>query len=186
MKEFPTLLKIILLVGLSSFFLTSFNLILLLSALILLLIAISSTRSRKKIYPRLKALIPAGILIFVLQIAFSPGVPLNDKLLFSLTVFSKLTVVSLLVLYFVSTTSPANIVSSFFFLNEDMRLMLTMTFYFIPLILDEASQIMAVQKSRGLKSFSWNLMPLIVPLLHRVFTRAQALSLTIISRGYRH
>ncbi len=186
MKELPALLKIVILIGSSTLVLASFNTTLLSVTLFLLLVAMFFTKSRKKIYPRLKALFPAGILIFILQLAFSPGVPLNDKLLFSYTVFSKLVVVSMMVLYFVSTTSPARIVSAFFFLSEDMRLMLTMTFYFIPLIFDEASQIMVVQKSRGLKSFSWNIMPLIVPLLHRVFTRAQSLSLAIVSRGYRH
>ncbi len=147
MKELPALLKIVILIGSSTLVLASFNTTLLSVTLFLLLVAMFFTKSRKKIYPRLKALFPAGILIFILQLAFSPGVPLNDKLLFSYTVFSKLVVVSMMVLYFVSTTSPARIVSAFFFLSEDMRLMLTMTFYFIPLIFDEAFQIMVVQKS---------------------------------------
>jgi energy-coupling factor transporter transmembrane protein EcfT len=186
MKEFPALVKIILLIGLSSLILTSFNMELMIVVLAVLIVAISFTKSRKKIFPRLKALFPAGLLIFLLQLSFSPGVPLNDKLLFSFTVFSKLVVVSLMVLYFVSTTSPVRIVSAFFFLSENMRLMLTMTFYFIPIILDEAGRITVIQKSRGLKSFSWNIMPLVVPLLHRVFARAQALSLTLVSRGFEH
>jgi len=61
---------------------------------------------------------------------------------------------------------------------------LTMTFYFIPIIFQESEQIILVQKSRGLKTFSWNIAPLIIPLLHRVFLRAELLALTIISRGY--
>lgn len=183
MKNFGVLAKIALLVFVSAVTLnlrSPFHLSLVLS---ISGVAIFFVKKKHKFFARAKSLVPAGIIIFVLQAIIGQG-DMIAKLSFSYVVFSKLIIISLLVLFFTTYTSPGRIVSAFFFLGENIRIMLTMTFYFIPLIYEEARYIAAVQKSRGLGSSRLNIAPLVVPLLHRIFLRAQALSLTIVSRGY--
>jgi energy-coupling factor transporter transmembrane protein EcfT len=115
---------------------------------------------------------------------FNQSVPVFQRFLSGASSFLKITVISLLIFFWITVTSTAEIISSLFFLPNNLKLLLTMTFYFIPSIIIETEQISAVQKSRGLKTFIFNPFPLIVPLLHRVMARAEGLSLTIASRGY--
>jgi len=184
MNKINTGFKFFLLIALSSIVLAFKNYLFLTSVLLAVLFISPFINVKNKLFSRLKLLIPTSILIFVFQILFNQSPTFLDKLAFSYLVFSKILIISVLVLYFVATTSLSSIISFLSFLPEDIKLMLTMTFYFIPLIFDEAKYISLVQKSRGLRNSSFNIAPLIVPLLHRVFVRAQALSLAIVSRGY--
>jgi len=63
-----------------------------------------------------------------------------------------------------------------------------MTCYFIPGVLIEGDKIKAVQKSRGMNinniQIINNLASIIIPLLHRIFQRAETLALNILARGY--
>ena len=184
MKKLKTGTKFLLLILLSSIFLSLKN-YLIVSIILLSLIFISPfINIQNKLFSRLKLLIPTGIIILIFQLLFNQSSTIIERLAFSYLTFSKISIISVLVLYFVAVTSVSQIISFLSFLPEDIRLVITMTFYFIPLIFDEAKHISLVQRSRGLPPNSLNIAPLVVPLLHRVFIRAQALSLAIISRGY--
>jgi energy-coupling factor transporter transmembrane protein EcfT len=100
----------------------------------------------------------------------------------------RIILISLSVLLFLSKTSLYELTRAFDFLPKRWLLLLIMTCYFIPAILSESEKISIIQKSRGLKmsslSFFSNLAALIIPLLHRIFKRAETLSLAMVSRGY--
>lgn len=184
MKNFFACLKIIFLIAFSILILNIKNYLFLTGLLFVLLIFLSLTPARKLIFSRLKILLPVAIMIFVLQIIFNQSQSFIWRIGFAYFVFIRITIVSLAVLFFVTVVSTSEIILAFWFLPQNIKLVLTMTFYFIPAIFKEAEQIILVQKSRGLKTFIWNITPLIIPLLHRIFLRAETLSLTIISRGY--
>jgi energy-coupling factor transporter transmembrane protein EcfT len=186
MDKLKTWIKISSLVIMSSVVLALHDIKIQTALFFVVLAAILFTKERKRILGRVLTIVPVGITIIILQLIFNPAPSVVTRITFSLQVFLRLLNISLLVFHFVSTTSPKDLVSAFSFMSQEMRLMMTMTFYFIPLIFEESGKIMAVQKSRGLKSFRFNMFPLVVPLLHRVFARAQALSLSIVSRGYDH
>ena len=152
--------------------------------LFILFIVFQLLKEKNKLNHHLIAFLPVIIITFLFQLIFNKQSTFMSNVFFSYLIFSKVAIISALVLLFVTVTSPANIISAFWFLSDDLRLILTMTFYFIPVIFDETKHISMVQKSRGLRSFFANPFPLIVPLLHRVMKRAEALSLTIASRGY--
>ena len=160
------------------------NYLFLTGLLFILSIFLSLTPARKLVFKRLKILLPIAIMIFVLQIIFNQPQSLFLRIEFAYFVFIRIAIISLSVLFFMAVVSTSEIILAFWFLPQNIKLVLTMTFYFIPAIFMEAEQIILVQKSRGLKTFSWNITPLIIPLLHRIFLRAETLSLAIISRGY--
>jgi energy-coupling factor transporter transmembrane protein EcfT len=66
--------------------------------------------------------------------------------------------------------------------------MFAITFNMIPTILSESEKIVIVQRCRGYQSRSFNIfgniLPVIIPLLHRTLRRAEQLSLVLLSRGY--
>jgi len=184
MKNFFASLKIIFLITFTIATLNIKNYLFLTRLLFILFIFLWLTPSRKLVFSRLKILLPVAIMIFVLQIIFNQSQSLIWRIEFAYFVFIRIAIVSLAVLFFITVVSTSEIILAFWFLPKNIKLVLTMTFYFIPTIFKETGQIILVQKSRGLKTFSWNIAPLIVPLLHRIFIRAEALSLAIISRGY--
>ena len=183
MNKEITLIKIIFLIVLSFIILNLKNPYILTLIFFVLFFIFQFLKEKNKLNHRLIALMPIIIITFLLQLVFNKQLSLMSKIVFSYLVFSKVAVISTLVLLFVTTTSPSDIILTFWFFPDYLKLILTMTFYFIPVIFDEAKHIAIVQKSRGLKTFFLNPFPLIVPLLHRVMKRAEALSLTIASRG---
>lgn len=186
MAKLPVFIKFLFLFLASSTVLAFPNLVYQAIFLVIISAAVLSTKEKFKIFGRVSSILPIGIAIVTLQFLLNPAIATLDKLLFSGQVIMRLVNISLIVFYFVAAVSPSEIASFFLIFSKDISLLMTMTFYFIPLIYDEAGKITAAQKSRGLKSFKWNIFPLVAPLLHRVFTRAQSLSLSIVSRGYRH
>lgn len=137
---------------------------------------------------RLKAIIPIGIMILISQLIFYSSVPINQRLLFGYLSAMKILLVSLSVLLFLSSTSLIELVRVFDFLPKDWLLLFMITCYLIPCLLNESEKIRIVQKSRNAQMQNWNFIAnlgsLIIPLLHRVFQRAEILSLAIVSRGY--
>ena len=89
----------------------------------------------------------------------------------------KVGALSLLVLTYTSLSSVSEISHSFRFLGPKNQLLLTLTLNLIPIILKEAQNIVLIQSSRGRRSI--NPLPIIVPLLHRTFQRAQQLALIL-------
>lgn len=157
----------------------------LLSAIfLLLLVSLKIIPAKRPVEGRLKILLPVGFFIILIQLLFHQSSNMVTRLIFGYTVFIRLMIISLSVLFFMSVTSASEIITTLAFLPKKIRLVLTMTFYFIPAILDESDRISVVQKSRGLRSGLSSILPLVIPLLHRVFQRAETLSLTIVSRGY--
>lgn len=184
MKKTIILIKNIFVVFLSFFILYIKNPIILSVFFCLLLTANFFVSSKNQLIKRLIPLLTIGFFIIVFQLLFNQSVPVLQRLLSGILTFLKITTISLLIFFWITITSPSEIISSLFFLPNNLKLLLTMTFYFIPSIILETQQISAIQKSRGLKTFAFNPFPLIVPLLHRVMKRAETLSLTIASRGY--
>lgn len=184
MKKVLILIKNILIILFSFFILYLKNLIILLVLFFLLLFSNSIIISKKQLIKRLIPLVTIGCFIIIFQMLFNWSIPFSQRLMAGTISFLKISVISLLIFFWIAITSPAEIISSLFFLPNNLKLLLTMTFYFIPSIILETQQISVVQKSRGLKTFLFNPFPLIIPLLHRVMKRAETLSLTIASRGY--
>jgi energy-coupling factor transporter transmembrane protein EcfT len=137
---------------------------------------------------RLKIILPVAVMILFFQLIFNTSIPSIDRLLLGYAAAIRLIAISLSVLLFLTVTSISELLETFSFLPKKVVLVILMTSYFIPGVLNEAEKIKAVQKSRGMNLNSihiiTNLASLIVPLLHRVLQRAEILSINIIARGY--
>lgn len=151
---------------------------------ILLFLALNIWPPKRPVIERLHAIMGAGIFIILFQLIFHPSPDLMTRFVFGYTVFIRILIISFSMLFFMSFTSSSEIIAVFRFLPEKMQLMLTITFYFIPAILEESARISQVQKSRGQIKGMKAFFSLMIPLLHRVLQRAETLSLTIVSRGY--
>lgn len=156
---------------------------------ILLIIMISILLvTRNPVKERLQTILPIAIFILLFQLIFNYSIPIEQRFLFGYISAVRIALISLSVLLFLSFTSLLEIVDLFRFLPKSWLLLLMITCYMIPAILNEADKIKLVQHSRAatLKNryFFMNITAIIIPLLHRVFQRAEILSLTIVSRGY--
>ena len=89
----------------------------------------------------------------------------------------KVGALSLLVLTYTSLSSVKEISQCFKFLGPKSQLLITLTLNLIPIILKEAENIVLIQSSRGRSLRSP--LPVIIPLLHRTFARAQQLALVL-------
>ena len=155
---------------------------------ILLLFILAALPIHYPFLKRLKTIIPVAILIILFQLIFNTTEPIYTRLLLGYLAATRLIAISLSVLLFLTITSISELLSIFSFLPKNVLLIIMMTWYFIPGVVQESEKISAVQKSRGMninnRKIVQNLASLLVPLLHRVFQRAETLSLTLISRGY--
>lgn len=138
--------------------------------------------SAKTSLRRLSLLFLIGLSIFVFQLLFNKSLLFQECLFFSLISFFKIAAISQIVFITVKIISPSEIINAFDFLSSSTKLLLGLTFYFIPLLTNELKIINLVQKSRGSRGSPFSLL---VPLLHRVFQRAETLSFTILSRGFK-
>jgi energy-coupling factor transporter transmembrane protein EcfT len=138
-----------------------------------------------------KRIVPLCITVFLLicfHAVFNGSVPLAGRLQMGLLAGIRLFCVSSLVLLYTTTTSPLEIISVVSFLPNIARLLLTITLTTVPAIFEESEHIWRVQKSRGLCSsrlspFS-SLLPIVLPLFHSIFIRAEQLTIVMMSRGY--
>ena len=149
---------------------------------LLILLYIAKAEIKKRIF----AILPVAVAIIIFQIIFYLWAPFTQRLLFGFIAAIKIVLVSLSVLTFLSYTSLFSLIKLFDFLPQDILLILMITAYLIPSIFIEAEKIRIVQKSRNIKASSFSSLPaIIIPLLHRVFQRAETISLTILARGYK-
>jgi energy-coupling factor transporter transmembrane protein EcfT len=143
-------------------------------------------QKKENIINYLKPLLFVSLFIFIFSLfAFEEvGTGINSALLGSL----KIITLSLSVFIFTGTTSSGQIAGLFSFLPYPLPLVLTLTLSTVPTINKEFSSILAAQKSRGYKqnafNFWKNILPLVVPLLHRVFGRSEQVGMVMQSRGY--
>ena len=156
--------------------------------IILALMILSCLPANPILIKRLKIIIPIALFVMLFQIIFNTSQPFLDRVILGYVASIRIIIISLSVLLFLTITSISEIMLLFDFLPRKILLTFMMTCYFIPGVLNEAEKIKAVQKSRGLKTSRWivtsNIASIIVPLLHRVFQRAETLSMAILSRGF--
>jgi energy-coupling factor transporter transmembrane protein EcfT len=186
MKKITTSLQLISLLAFNSLVFFIQNPIVLSVLLVLFVLILIPTKYSAT--ERLKTLAPIGIMIIIFQLVFYTSLPWSQRFFFGYIAALKITLVSLSVLLFLSVTSLLDLAYLFDFLPKQWLLLVIMTGYLIPSILNDSVNIKMVQQSRGLKTNKLNILSsvaaLIIPLLHRVFQRAETLSLTIIARGY--
>jgi energy-coupling factor transporter transmembrane protein EcfT len=186
MRKIITVFKIVLLLSVNFFVFSTKNPFMLTALFLLIVLILIPTKY--SIAGRLKAIIPICVIILISQIIFYPSIAFAQRFLFGYIASMRIIIVSLSVFVFLATTALSEIVSVFRFLPKDWLLLLLITCYLIPVTLSEAEHIKLIQKSRVVYKNPWNVVrsiaALYVPLLHRVFRRAEVISLTVVSRGY--
>lgn len=123
----------------------------------------------KKIYPRLKFLVFVFAFIVIIQLLMkNPARGVASGLM--------IVNVSLAVLAYTSLTSAREMNQTWAFLGKKGRLLVTLTFNLIPVVLREAQNIRLIQLSRGRKTHP---LAVVIPLLHRTLQRAEQLALVL-------
>jgi energy-coupling factor transport system permease protein len=86
---------------------------------------------------------------------------------------------------FIYTTKQQEIARSlaYFKVPAAVALMLIMAFRFIPVLQQEVHRVRAAQMARGYER-SWLVVPILVPVLHRIFARARWLGMSMDARGF--
>ena len=183
-----TKIKLLLLLSLTTWLLSIRHPFLLFSFLLIVLILTLFTVQFRKLGDRLKPLLAIVVLIIFFQLLFNQSLSPVERIQAGLFSSTKILTISLLVFYFTSIISLGSIVEALSFLPESFRLALTITFSFIPAVIEEGKQISLVQSSRGLRSSLLHplagITPIIVPLIHRVLNRAEKITLTLYTKGY--
>lgn len=153
-----------------------------------LLIGASFFESKNIIKQRIRTYIIIGISILIIQIFLNTGIPFTERLSSAFQAFLHLTILSQIVFLGMKYISPSEIVSGFFFLPPSITLLLSMTFYFVPLLSQEYLNIQSLQKVRGsgttIRSRIFIPFSSLIPLFHRLFQRSETLSFSMLSRGY--
>ena len=132
------------------------------------LVIIYFSRKRRELVDRLRFLAILVGLVFLLQLLARQPVSLAPGL--------KVGTLSLLVLTYTSLSSVSEISQALRFLGPKAQLLISLTLNLIPIILKEAQMIRLIQSSRRPIK---NPLPLVIPLLHRTFQRAQQLALVL-------
>jgi len=155
---------------------------------LILILLLYLSRSKQKIISRIRPLLIIGLFVISFQLIFNTPVSPSIRIIEGFTAAIKIITLSLFVFLYTSTASPSEIIASFSFLPKKLLLMFAITFNMIPTILSESEKIVIVQRCRGYQSRSFNIfgniLPVIIPLLHRTLRRAEQLSLVLLSRGY--
>jgi energy-coupling factor transporter transmembrane protein EcfT len=151
-----------------------------------LLVISFSLQKKDKLLNYLKPLLAVCVFIFIFSLfAFQEtSAGINSAALGSLKILS----LSLAVFIFTATTSSGKIAGLFSFLPYPLPLVLTLTLSTVPIIGKEFHSISVAQKSRGFKqgpfNFWKNILPLVVPLLYKIFSRSEQIGMVMQSRGY--
>jgi len=161
--------------------------------ILILLFLILSTfiicrKSQRKLSARFYPLLFIGLLVVLFQLLLNTSVNVPTRLMTGIVAALRIINLSFLVFIFTQNTSTSEIIRLFSFLPKSIQLMLTITFSLIPVIIEEARKIMLVQNSRGyntnfLRIFN-NIIPIIIPLLHRTLRRSEQIAMVMQSRGY--
>ncbi|MCL5261508.1 MAG: energy-coupling factor transporter transmembrane protein EcfT [Gammaproteobacteria bacterium] len=139
---------------------------------------------RQRVYP----LFVIGALIILFQLLFNSSLSYAARIAAGIISTEKIITLSFIVLIFSATTSISQILSIFSFLPKRIQLAISMSFGILPAVIEEAHKIILIQNARGLNTKSLNIfksiIPIIVPLFHRSFLRAERIAITLYSRGY--
>lgn len=180
--------KIILVVLISSFLVVNRNVWILAVFSILISLILILFDGLASFIVRLKPLLFISVLIVVFNLLFNNGLVFYDRFGSGVYTAIKIISLSLLVFFYTVTTSPARIINGLFFLPKSLKIAFTMTFSLIPILIEEYKTIVFVQQSRGFRrkiiSPLHNILPVVVPLLHRTFKRAEQLAIVMFTRGY--
>jgi len=139
-------------------------------------------------FQRFKPLFSVSLMVIIFNLVFLPEPNWQSRITKGITSALKLTALSLAVYLFTWTTSISKIINNLIFIPAKLRLMITITFSLIPVIMEEMEKIKLVQTTRGLKPnrfppFS-SIAPIIIPLLVRTLNRAQHLTLILETKNY--
>lgn len=151
-------------------------------------IATIFTRTTLTSLRRMRTFLFIGLSIILFQVLLNTSQSLINRLISGIRTTLQLALMSEIVFITLKYISPARIVSALYFLPQKILLLFTMTFAFIPILLSEQRSIQIAQSSRGTgTSFKSRLIApiaLIVPLIHRIFQRAEAISYSLLARGF--
>ena len=188
MYKLRSVLKLVGLISLTTMMLLLKSWLLISVILALIIVAMCFLQTDKFIALRIKPLILIGICIVLFQLLFNFQAPFAMRLILGVTNAEKVVAISLLVLAYSATTSFNELITLFSFLPKNIGLMLTLAFSLLTVMTSEIQKIALVQSSRGLNTRSLNpkksIVPLIIPLLHRGFLRAERLAMVLHARGW--
>lgn len=146
------------------------------------------TQSKRRVLQRLTTFMYIGISLLFFQMLINQSVSVIDRVSNALRVTLQIASISQIVFLMVQYISPSAFVSALRFLPRTWQLLLTMTFAYIPILVDEQSSIQTAQVSRGL-GVTWRsrlIAPVafFIPLMHRILQRSETLGHTIVARGF--
>ncbi len=128
------------------------------------------------------------ISLFTFHKVLNTPLPWIDAVQLSARTTLQIAILSQIIFMFARRTSLSRLLQSLSFIPSKLRLLFTVTFSFIPVLLEEQEKISLVQKSRGLganmKSRILSPFAIFVPLVHRVIQRSQSIAMSIITKGY--
>lgn len=153
-----------------------------------LLTSVAIFRLKTRLFPRLTSLFSISLLIILFNLIFNTAVSPVSRILLGSMAATRILILSIMVFLYTSFTSPAEIIFALSFLPKSIQLMLTITLSLIPLIASESQKIMLVQSTRGYHSRSFNpvknIIPIIIPLIHRTLNRAERIATVLETRGF--
>lgn len=156
--------------------------------LIFVFLSVLLSGKRNKVIDRSKPLLVVALLIILFQLVLNTALPINLRLLNGLIAGIKIILLSLTVFLYTLNVSPADTISALSFLPPKIRLLLTITFSLIPVIDTDSRNILAVQNTRGYKrnnlNIFYSIIPVLIPLLHRILKRAEQIAQIMEVKGY--
>ncbi len=144
-------------------------------------------RSMRTILRRTRFFVILGLGICVFHIIDGTTRGLGDKIAVASLTALKLATISQVVDDVTVMISPSHVASLLEWLPSTARLLITMTFSFIPQLAREYTSIRIAQSSRGAHTGGLlhvrTIRAIMIPLLHRLFLRSGALALSLVARG---
>ena len=179
-------LKIVSLILLSLLILASTSL--LFSGVVFLILLITyRLLDRQKFWLNFKAVLIFFVFILVGRLLLVHNLTLQENLQIAVLFFVRMGSITFLMFSFIKITSILEIARFLSFLPRQMRLLIIITFSFLPIIQKEFENIYIAQKVRHFRfnpiQFYKSFFPIFVPLLHRVLNRAEQIAVVIESRG---
>ena len=189
MKKIKTILVLCIILGINiSALAIKDTLLISLLFLVICILSVALTSPRQTV-KRLQMFIWMALSLLLFQLIFVRSMPFGQIVLQTTRVAMQLFIVSEVVRVGISSISPSSLISLFSFLPKQFQLLIAMTFYFIPLSIEEYGIIKHAQIARGLgNSIQGKLIApfaFIIPLLHRVFQRSEIMTYSILSRGWK-
>lgn len=187
LQKIFTVLKLILLISTSTLVLRIQNWELTLVACIAIISFAFVLQAKRFPHERILPLIFIALLIIIFQVLFNTTEPYIVRIALGAIAAAKITSVSLLVFLFTASTSINSIMFLCNIFPRNLRLILTITFGIIPAVMEETRNIKLIQSARGLHTKSFNpyksFLPIIIPVLHRSFQRAERIAILLETRG---